>query len=100
MTDRQARVLAKLKSAGTATTAELVEWCGCERRDAALTLGVMVRCGQLFRVGWTDRTGVVNGVALWGIDLPASKELPYNRELRIGNERMDLRNARTSKDQA
>ena len=86
MTERQRHVLEKLKSAGTATTAELVEWCECERRDAALCLGIMIRAGQLFRVGWTDRNGVVNGVALWGIEKPSADELPYNRELRTGTK--------------
>ena len=88
MTERQTIVLEKLKAAGSATTAELVEWCGCERKDALLTLGIMIRVEQIFRVGWNKSDGVHNGVALWGLDRPGTNELPYNKELRTGHEQI------------
>ena len=84
MTPRQKRIIANLKNTGPATTAELVEWCECERDDALITLGLMVLVGQLFRVGWTKTDGVRNGVAIWGLDPPGTTELPYNRNLRTG----------------
>ncbi len=78
MTPRQKTILEKLKLAGTATTTELVEWCGCERRDALLTLGLMVRVGQLFRVGWTGRPG---SVAIWSHRSPSGRGSAFERDL-------------------
>ena len=59
MTDRQLTVIENLdKRAEPATLAEMSGWMGCEPRDGMLTLGIMVRCNQLFRVGFVDHKSV------------------------------------------
>lgn len=81
MTERQTIILERLKVAGTATTAELVQWLDCDRREAALILGIMLKCNQLFRVGWTAQKGVENGIALWSLNPPGGTRSAFERDL-------------------
>lgn len=66
MTERQETVLRILKDAGEATVEEMIRWLDCPRRDATLCLGIMVRCQQLFRVGWRG----VENVSVWSWKRP------------------------------
>jgi len=54
VTERTAIIFERLGEAGTATIPQMIEWMGCSKKDAALTLGIMLRVGQIRRFGKTD----------------------------------------------